>query len=160
MAIYINFNFNIHPGALISRASFLEATAVTALRKKHGPRENAMGEVLLLSLCLSPSNITYLALLCLILPYLALSCLAASCLALSSPALPYLTLPCLAMSCLVLSYLILTYLFKPLIKNSPPYYTILLILPNLRPALLLYAQYNSLDLNMCHLTNGYSDDTV
>ena len=155
MAIYINFNFNIHPGALISRASFLEATAVTALRKKHGPRENAMGEVLLLSLCLSPSNITYLALLCLILPYLA-----SPHLALPYLALPYLTLPCLAMSCLVLSYLILTYLFKPLIKNSPPYYTILLILPNLRPALLLYAQYNSLDLNMCHLTNGYSDDTV
>ena len=155
MAIYINFNFNIHPGALISRASFLEATAVTALRKKHGPRENAMGEVLLLSLCLSPSNITYLALLCLILPYLA-----SPHLALPYLALPYLTLPCLAMSCLVLSYLILTYLFKPLIKNSPPYYTILLILPNLRPALLLYAQYNSVDLNMCHHTNGYSDDTV
>ena len=155
MAIYINFNFNIHPGALISRASFLEATAVTALRKKHGPRENAMGEVLLLSLCLSPSNITYLALLCLILPYLA-----SPHLALPYLALPYLTLPCYVLPCLILSYLILTYLFKPLIKNSPPYYTILLILPNLRPALLLYAQYNSVDLNMCHLTNGYSDDTV
>ena len=34
------------PGALITRATFLEPTAVTALRKKHGPRENAMGEVL------------------------------------------------------------------------------------------------------------------